>query len=135
MIMLNQLDEQVFVAPQLRLDQIPSLTSDGFSAVINHRPDDEEPGQPGHDSLAAALADANLANAYLPVNGLPTADVIDASAEFLAQSAGSKVLFFCRSGFRSAVVWALIRRRQGWDADDIRARAAAVGYDLSRLPL
>jgi uncharacterized protein (TIGR01244 family) len=135
MITLNQLDDQVFVAPQLRLDQIASLAGDGFSAVINHRPDGEEPGQPEHQSIAAALSDAEIENAYLPVQGLPGDDVIEASAALLARASGSKALFFCRSGFRSAVVWALIRRRQGWDADDLRARAAAAGYDLSRLPL
>lgn len=135
MITLNRLDDQVSVSPQLRRDQISALSVNGFKAVINHRPDDEEFNQPGHEELAQALSAAGLANAYLPVRGLPTDTVIEASAELLARDPGSKALFFCRSGFRSAAVWAMIRRRQGWDADDIRARALAAGYDLSQLPL
>jgi uncharacterized protein (TIGR01244 family) len=43
---------------------------------------------------------------------------------------------YCRSGTRSAITWALAIRSLGrGEPEDLRAAAAAAGYDLSRLPL
>jgi uncharacterized protein (TIGR01244 family) len=54
------------------------------------------------------------------------AQMVDA----LAQAEGP-VLAFCRSGTRSTYLWALARARLGDDAEELSAKAAAAGYDLS----
>jgi uncharacterized protein (TIGR01244 family) len=47
------------------------------------------------------------------------------------ESAPGPVLAFCRSGTRSTLVWALARARMGDDAETLRAKAEAAGYDLA----
>ena len=49
--------------------------------------------------------------------------------EALANAEGN-ALIFCKSGTRSAYLWALARARQGADADELVLRAAQAGYDL-----
>ncbi len=129
------LDEHVAAMAQLRLDDMQALAEAGVTDVINHRPDSEEPGQPHSLELAARAAEAGLSYVHIPVTGLPGPEAIRRTAAALeAAEAGARFAFFCRSGMRSAVAWAGARRLQGADADDLRARAAAAGYDLSRVP-
>ena len=45
--------------------------------------------------------------------------------------AGGPVLAFCRSGTRSANVWALAAASTGEDPDALVSAAAGGGYDLS----
>ena len=44
--------------------------------------------------------------------------------------ANADVLIYCKSGTRSAFLWALARARQGADVDDLVSQAAQAGYDL-----
>jgi len=46
-------------------------------------------------------------------------------------AADGPVLAFCRSGTRSCNLWALAMARQGAEPDELLAKAAAAGYDLS----
>ena len=46
---------------------------------------------------------------------------------------GGPVLAFCRSGTRSANLWALAEAKRGGDPDAIVAAAAAGRYDVSGL--
>lgn len=130
------LDERVAAMAQLRPRDMQALAEAGVTDVINHRPDDEEPGQPRDLELAASAAEAGLNYVHIPVTGLPGAEAIARTAAVMNAAAGdARFGFFCRSGMRSAAAWAGARRLQGADADDLRARAAAAGYDLSRVPL
>src|SRR3546814_2518731 len=55
---------------------------------------------------------------------------IDAMRAALDAARGP-VLAFCRSGTRSAHLWALAEAKAGGDPAAITAKAAAAGYDLS----
>ncbi len=46
-------------------------------------------------------------------------------------AAEGPVLAFCRSGTRSTNLWALAMAKQGADPDELAAKAANAGYDLS----
>lgn len=132
----SAIEEGVFVSGQLRPENADELAAQGFAWLVNHRPDGEEPGQPSAAAVseAASLAGIKVVNA--PVRGLPDADAVRATAQVLATlKPGEKVLMFCRSGMRSSAAWAMARAQEGWAVDDLRAKAAAAGYDLSRLPL
>ena len=45
--------------------------------------------------------------------------------------ADGKVLAYCRSGTRSALAWAVARRKEGVSIEDIRSAAASAGVDLA----
>lgn len=132
----SAIEEGVFVRGQLQRGDIADLPKLGFAWLVNHRPDGEEPGQPTADEISKAAAAAGLGVLHAPVRGLPDAQAVAATARVLnGLKPGEKVLMFCRSGMRSSAAWAMARALEGVPADELRAKAAAAGYDLSRLPL
>ena len=132
--------ELIALAPGLnvagRLDRadIEELAQDGVRTIINNRPDGEDPGQlPAAD--ARELAEAHgIAYHHIPITAasLTKADV-DAFAATL-QSAAEPVVAHCRSGTRSALLWALTRLREGADPLALVAEAARHGIDIAGLP-
>lgn len=126
----TRLTEHLSVSPQLQPTDLAALAAAGFRTVINNRPDGEEPGQPAAAQIAAAAADAGLACHHVPaVSGAVSDDAADAFDTVLA-SADVPVLAFCRSGTRSATLWALSQRGRQ-PVQQILQTVAAAGYDLS----
>jgi sulfide:quinone oxidoreductase len=122
------------VAGRLDRADIGELARAGMRTIINNRPDGEDPGQ-----LTAAdarkLAEAHgIAYHHIPITAvsLTKADV-DAFAATL-QSAAEPVVAHCRSGTRSALLWALTRLRDGADPLALVAEAARHGIDIAGLP-
>jgi len=128
--MFRTLDDRVSVHGQVTPADLALAKAQGFTAVVNNRPDGEEPGQPTGAEIAAAAEAAGLAYTAIPVDhsGLSEAQV-SAMAGVLGAADGP-VLAFCRSGTRSTFLWALARARLGDDADMLVAKAANAGYDL-----
>lgn len=133
--LLRSLSAQVRVAGQLTPGQVSGLKDAGITCLVNHRPDDEEPGQPSAAEIARA-AGAGLKVIHIPVRGLPDAAAVAATRAALdALGPGDKALLFCRSGMRSTAAWAMAERLAGGDPEALRRAALAAGYDLGRVPL
>lgn len=133
---MPMLTAQVLLSGQLTVADMATLAGLGFSHVVNHRPDGEEPGQPPAETLAQAAEAAGMVMVTAPVRGLPEPAAVEATRAVLdALGDDGKAALFCRSGMRSATAWAMAERLKGVDADDLRATAAAAGYDLGRVPL
>jgi len=127
------LSATVWASPQLAPEALGELAASGVRRIISNRPDGEDPGQPTAAEMEAAARTAGLSFVWIPVSGMPGPTQAAAVADVLAD--GLPTVMFCRSGTRSAAAWAMSERMRGADADELRAAAAAVGYDLSRLPL
>ena len=131
--MLRIIDETIAVAPQIRPEDLPAIAAAGYKAVVNNRPDGEEPGQPDGESIRAAAEAAGLRYTAIPIThagfSLPQVEAMTAALA----AAGGPVLAYCRSGTRSCNLWALARAAQGEDADALTATAAQAGYDLRGL--
>ena len=129
--MFRKLDDTISVAGQIAPEDIAEAARQGFTYVINNRPDGEAPGQPSGAEMEAAAKAAGLGYAAIPIThaGFSEAQVI-AMGKALDEATGP-VLAFCRSGTRSTLVWALARARAGDKAPELAAKAAAAGYDLS----
>jgi uncharacterized protein (TIGR01244 family) len=131
--MFIRLTDQIAVSPQIAPEDCAAARDQGYTFIINNRPDDEAPGQPSGAAIAAAAAAAGLGYAAIPVDGTGlTMDKAEAMAAVLNEAAGP-VLAFCRSGTRSANLWALGAALNGGDADAIVAAAANGGYDIAGL--
>lgn len=126
---MRRLDARTFVSAQIAPEDLAGLAAHGITAIVNNRPDGEEPGQPLAVEVEAAARAAGLAYAFIPVGGGLSPDQIEAMAEALDAAVG-KLLAFCRSGTRSTYLWALARSRQGADAEQLIGQAADAGYDL-----
>jgi len=104
---VRQIDDQVWVAPQLDAAAMAEAARAGFKAVVNNRPDFEDgPDQPTSASVAAAAQAAGLAYHHLPVSGgYQSPDEIAAFAVLL-DTLPRPLLAFCRSGARSTKLYA-----------------------------
>jgi uncharacterized protein (TIGR01244 family) len=130
---IRTLNEAVSVAPQIAPADLDAIAAAGFTAVVNNRPDGEEPGQPTGDAIRAAAEAAGLAYHAIPVGHAGIGiDQLDAMTAALT-GAGGPVLAFCRSGTRSCHLWALAAARAGREPALIEGQAAAAGYDLAML--
>lgn len=131
--MFRKLDDTISVAGQITPDDVAAAAAEGFTFVINNRPDGEQPGQPTAAEIEAAAAAAGLGYRAIPITHAGfSEDQVTAMREAL-EAAPGPVLAFCRSGTRSTFVWALARARMGDTPDLLAAKAEAAGYDLSPL--
>ena len=124
----------VSVAGGLDRADIDALAAAGVRAIINNRPDGEDPGQlPAAEARRTAEA-LGIAYHHIPITAatLSRADV-DAFASALRDAPGP-VVAHCRSGTRSALLWALTRMREGDDALPLISKAAQHGIDIAGLP-
>jgi uncharacterized protein (TIGR01244 family) len=129
---IRKINDAVSVAPQLMADELAEVARLGFRTVINNRPDGESFDQPPAAVVAAAAQAAGLAYHHQPVTsgGLTVDDVLH-FRELLATAEGP-VLAFCRSGTRSANLWALAQAGN-CNPDEVIAAAANAGYDVRGL--
>ncbi len=99
------------VAPQIRPEDLGPLKRAGYRAVVNNRPDGEEPGQPRSAELRRAAELAGLRYTYIPIApGQMTEADARALRRFLAEASGP-VLAFCRTGSRSTKLWEQARQQ------------------------
>jgi uncharacterized protein (TIGR01244 family) len=118
------------VAPQIAPEDCAAAAAQGYVAIVSNRPDGEAPGQPDAATMRAAAEAAGLRFAHIPIDHSGFAmPQVEAMAAVLR--AGGPVLAFCRSGTRSANLWALAAASMGEDADALVAAAAGGGYDIS----
>lgn len=131
--MFLKLDETISVSPQITPEQVAEAKAQGFVAIVNNRPDGEQPGQPTAAEIGAIAAAAGLTYTAIPVDHSGfRADQIEAMTAALAAAEGP-VLAYCRSGTRSTWLWALSRAQAGDDVETLIEKAGAQGYDLSGL--
>ena len=129
---LTRIDDTLSVASQPTLAEIEALKDAGVTALINNRPDGEEPGQPGTATEAVAAASAGLAYHHLPVTG-PTLGRAEIDAFRAAvKAAPGPVVAHCRSGTRSLtlhVLAAVLDRRMR--RDEVLPFGTHHGFDLT----
>jgi uncharacterized protein (TIGR01244 family) len=129
--MFRKLTDRIFVAPQIDTDAITEAKNLGVTLVINNRPEDESADQtPGAD-IEAAATEAGMDYVAIPVTHAGFAEwQVTAMADALEKADG-KTLAYCRSGTRSALLWALARASKGDHPAVLAEQAADAGYDLS----
>lgn len=129
--MIRQLDERTLVSGQIAPEQVRELPAQGVTMIVNNRPDGEDPGQPLSADIEAAAKEAGIDYRFLPIRRGPGPSEVEEMQEALRECGEGKLLAFCRSGARSTFAWALARREEGMDPDEIERRAAEAGISLS----
>jgi uncharacterized protein (TIGR01244 family) len=120
------------ISSQISAADVAEAARQGFTLILNNRPDGEAPDQPPAASLAAAARAAGVDYVDLPIVGRPTPEQADRTARALAGQ--GKVLAFCRTGNRSIMAWALAQATTGaMSRDELLRAGAAAGYDLSAI--
>jgi sulfide:quinone oxidoreductase len=128
----KQLTPLLSVSGQIEPDDLPILAARGFHGIINNRPDGESGDQPTSAGLEIAARRLGLAYRHIPVEpGQLAEEKVDAFRAALEEMRGP-LLAFCRTGTRSAGLWALSQAPR-LDAAAILRTAAQAGYDLTGL--
>jgi sulfide:quinone oxidoreductase len=131
---LAELAPGISAAGALGRDDIAALAQAGIKTIVNNRPDGEDSGQlPAGEARRIAEAHG-IDYHHIPMTAATlTRAEVDATADVLANSP-QPIVLHCRSGTRSALLWALVRMREGADPGDLIGRAARYGIDIAALP-
>jgi uncharacterized protein (TIGR01244 family) len=131
---LAELEPGLSATGKLDRGDIEALAQAGIRTIVNNRPDGEDPGQLPAAEARRIAEGHGIHYHHIPVTGpsLSRADV-DAFAAVLATEPTPMVVH-CRSGTRSALLWALARMRDGAEPSELVAEAARRGIDIVALP-
>jgi sulfide:quinone oxidoreductase len=126
------LTEKLSVSSQLTPRDLTAAADQGIRSIINNRPDGEASDQPTSAEIEAAAAALGLAYRHIPVvpGQIDDEDIANFSVALAALEA--PVLAFCRTGTRSASLWALSAAAEVVSSD-LLSTARAAGYDLTTL--
>jgi uncharacterized protein (TIGR01244 family) len=129
---LKSLSPELSVTPQIEIADVADLAARGFKSIIGNRPEGEAPDQPVWSSLIAEAERHGMSARQIPVvPGQIGPDEIERFADAL-RDLPTPIAAFCRTGTRSAMLWALANPN-GLGVDERIAVAAAQGYDLAPL--
>ena len=128
---IRELTETYAVAPQIGPEDVAALKTAGFVTVVCNRPDDEVGPDLASAAMREAVVAAGLAWVENPVSpaGM-TAENVATQRAAVEAAAGGKVFAYCRSGTRSAIVWAFAEAGRR-PVEEIVAAGARGGYDLA----
>lgn len=129
---LRKISETLSFCDQLRLADINKLVDMGFRSVICNRPDSEEINQPTFKQIQTALEAVNIDAYFLPVEPGEINDEHVKSFESALEELPTPTLAFCRTGMRSATLWAWSQADKQ-SAQDILSTAKAAGIDLNSI--
>jgi len=129
---IRMLTADYAVAPQITAADVPAIAEAGFRLVICNRPDFEVSPAESTTVMRAAVEAAGMIWAENSFSSnMLTLGNVEAQRELASGSEGP-VLAYCRSGTRSATVWALAQAGR-MPVDEILAAAGQAGYPLDRL--
>ena len=119
-------------SPQIRPEDVIRAAEAGYQTIICNRPDGEADDQPRAAEIAAAADVAGLEFRYLPIKPGRITDETLAAFDEALKACKAPILGYCRTGNRSATLWALGRSKL-LSPDAILAATGQAGYDLGRL--
>ena len=131
----HQITPGFYVAAQLDAEDIARAAELGFRTIINNRPDRESEDQLEALEAEKLAGKAGLEYHFLPVRGFQITDEDNVRCfDAVLGGAEEPVLAYCKSGTRSAMLWAQAMAGHGeLSVTDILIRTADAGYDLGIL--
>lgn len=132
--MFTKLDENIFVSPQITIDQVANAKNMGITMIINNRPDGESADQTEGDAIKRAAMKAELDYVAIPITHAGfSAPQVDAMIEALQnnEAKDGTILAYCRSGTRSTFLWSLAQAKMGEAPTEIARLAGNAGYDTT----
>ncbi|MBB4195918.1 uncharacterized protein (TIGR01244 family) [Rhizobium aethiopicum] len=127
-----RVNERISVAGQPDPAGFVDFAKQGFAAVINARPDGEEPGQPGNAAEKISAAAAGLSYRFVPVNGSEITEADIAGFQAAMAEARGPVVAHCKSGTRALTLYVLGEVLEGrMKAADVQTFGEGLGFDLA----
>jgi uncharacterized protein (TIGR01244 family) len=123
--------QKLALAPQPTLSDFQKLKWQGFTTVVNNRPDGEDPDQPGSAAEEAAARAAGLGYVHIPVTSTTMTEGDAQRLKETIEEAPGPVVAHCRSGARSFYLWALSGALDSHTDAELLAKAAELGVDTN----
>jgi uncharacterized protein (TIGR01244 family) len=128
----SRINDRLTIASQPAPEDFAGFAAQGFSTVLNLRPDGEEQGQPGNDAERTAAGRAGLGYRFMPVASAAITEADIRAFQNEVGGAQGPVLAHCRSGTRALVLHALGEAIDGRMKDsDILPFGRSHGIDLA----
>ena len=103
----RKINEEVTVSPQIAGEDVGVIKAAGFKSIVCHRPDGEAADQPLFHEIEDAARAVGLEILHQPVVAGRMSDEDAANFGELMRSLPKPVFAYCRTGTRSASLWAL----------------------------
>lgn len=126
---IRTLNADIAVGPQITPADVAALAAAGYRAILCNRPDGEGVDQPGFAEIAQAAQACGLPVHHLPIESGKVRDEDAQAFGVLLASLPKPVFAYCRTGTRSATLWALSQATR-LPLPEILQRARSAGYDL-----
>ena len=120
------------VSSQITAQDVGIAASQGFRSVIINRPNGESADQPDRTEIEGAARRHGMEVSYVPVVSGKVTDADVEAFDKALHELPAPALAYCRTGTRSATLWALSQAGH-LSTDAILKTASGAGYDLSGL--
>ena len=132
---IEKIADYLYVSRQLNERTAKLVAQYEVKTVICNRPDGEEAGQPDFETVKKWLQAAGIENVvFMPVT-VETAvnDAVLQEFQDTVARSPAPILAYCRSGTRSALLWALNQAKRGVEVNSLIRAADLAGIDLERM--
>ncbi len=126
----RRLTDELTVSPQILPEEIQEIRAAGFKSIICNRPDGEAADQPLFHEIEDAAKAAGLEVTHQPIVSGRMSDEDAVRFGQVMAELPKPVLAFCRTGTRSASMWALSEAKQR-PLPEILGRTRSAGYDMA----
>ncbi|GAP34724.1 bifunctional protein tyrosine phosphatase family protein/NAD(P)/FAD-dependent oxidoreductase [Piscinibacter sakaiensis] len=109
---IRRLTDTLSISPQISPVDLATLAGLGFRSIVCHRPDGEAADQPTFREIEQAAAACGIVARHQPVVSGKVEDAQALAFGQLMDELPKPVLAFCRTGTRSATLWALSQAGQ-----------------------
>ena len=123
--------QKLAVAAQPKLSDFQELKRQGFTTVVNNRPDGEDPNQLGSAAEAEAARAAGLGYVHIPVTSTGMTEGDARRLKEAIEQAPGPVVAHCRSGARSFYLWVLSGDLDPLSDEELLAKATELGVDTN----
>lgn len=104
---MKQVTDKLWISGQPTDADLAAAGQAGIRRIINNRPENEDPTQPGMAEAAALAGQLGMDFVNIPVaSGRYTLEAVHAFQKAVAEAQGP-VLAHCKGGTRSATLWAI----------------------------
>ena len=123
--------EKLAVAPQPKLSDFQIFKRQGFTTIVNNRPDGEDPNQLGSAAEEEAARAAGLGYVHIPVMSTGMNEDDARLLKETIEQAPGPVVAHCKSGARSFYLWVLSGDLDPLSDEDLLTKARELGVDTN----
>ena len=128
----TELSAKLSIGPEPTADDVAALAAVGFRSVINNRTDKENELRLNSNEMALAVEAQGMDYVHIPVVGKNPLERDAQAFEDALEDMPGPIYAYCKTGGRSAALWALASVVDA-DIDELITNCAAAGHDISGL--